>query len=191
MISNYELRIANWRSQCRVERAIRNPQSAIRNGFTLVEVMAVVLIIAVAAAAVTLRVQRPLRNAQMADVIGAIGQFDFTTRSAAQSQDRPLRMVMDLGGGSVSLTDADGKALTDAAVRMPEGFALARVLVRAQSATGGSMTIPCSAAGYTPTYAVNITGGGASRWLVVAGLTGQVLEVENEAKASQLVQAAK
>ena len=59
--------------------------SASRRGFTLIELTVVLLIVAILAGVVTLRLQGPLHRAEMRDVIERIAFFDHLTRVHAAS----------------------------------------------------------------------------------------------------------
>ena len=158
--------------------------------FTLVELTVVLVIIAIAAAAVTLRTQGPLRQARMRDVVGAIAHAERTTRSAASEQDRAFQLVVDLSDGRVSRSRAQGRPAGTALVQLPQGFRVGAVLMRRRDVSGGSVSIPVSRRGLTPTYAVLIDGGQQRQWLVFAGLTGEMVEVDREEDARRAVRTA-
>ena len=158
-------------------------------GFTLIELTIVLLIMAIVAAAVTLRLHTPLRHAELRDVAGAVAQYDRTTRLAAREQDRPLRMVVGLSSRRISRTDERGRA-TGAPLALPGRVAIEQLIVRTQTAHEGEVGISCSRLGFTPTYAMRLGAGGMHRWIVVVGLTGEAVEVDNEDQARQILEAA-
>lgn len=151
-----------------------------RGGFTMMEMVVVVLILGVIAAAVTLRVQGPLTSAKTADVVGAVVDFDRTTRSAARSQNRPLCMVLTVSEGKLARTDETGTTPAGGTLQLPEGFRLTRARVRQEDCPAGQATIRYSRQGLTPSYAVRVEGPAGGQWLVVAGATGDVVQVNNE-----------
>jgi type II secretory pathway pseudopilin PulG len=147
----------------------------------MIELTAVLLILAVGAAAVVLHVEGPARRARMEDVVGQFRQFDRLARSYARRQDRALRLVVDLAAGQIRRTDERGTEEPFPPLALPDGYGIARLLVRQQSATSGSVSITCSRLGLTPSYAVLLTGpAGQQKWIVVAGLTGQNQEMGTE-----------
>ena len=159
-----------------------------RQAFTLAELTVVLTIIAVVAAAVTLRIQGPLGRARQRDVVESIGAFDHTTRVAAREQDRPLRLVIDAEAGELRRADGDGRLLESGRLRLPDGFRFERLLLRgadADAGFAGVSMVPCSRHGLTPSYALLLDCGGVRRWLLVAGLTGTVVEVADEDEARQ------
>lgn len=159
-----------------------------KRAFSLIELTAVILILAIVAAAVALRVQTPMRHARLGDATGAIGQFDRMTRRAAREQDRPLRMVVALPAWRLSRTDERGRATSPPMV-LPSGTIIEQLLVRDQSAASAEVAISCSRLGLTPTYAMLVSSGGERRWIVVAGLTGEVVEVKSEQEVHEIIEA--
>jgi hypothetical protein len=149
----------------------------------------VLLTLAIIAAAVVLRMQTPLRHAQMTDVMDAVSAFDRIARDAACQQDRPLRIVMYPGAGKIKLADDRGHLLPVAPLTMPDGFKIVRVLVRNQDYGGRDIAICCSPLGHSPTYALEISSGVARQWVVVAGLTGQTTSITNEDEARNILAA--
>ncbi len=158
-----------------------------RSAFSLIELTVVLLILAISAAAVTLRIQRPLGTARMRDLTDAIGHFDRLTRVSAQEQDRPLRIVADLSEGTLRRTDDRGRSLETRPLRVPKGFEIRRALVRGRETERGEVIIPCSRRGLTPSYALLVVGGGRQQWVVVAGLTGELVEVGSEKQVREIL----
>lgn len=153
----------------------------IRNkGFTLIELSVVLLIIGIAAAVVALRMDGPLRRAEMADVIGEIRRFDHLSREYAKEHDKRLLLTFDLTDGKLSRTDEDMADVGEPVV-LPDGFYISRMAVGKDDVGSGIMTIGCSEQGFTQSYALLVGHtSGRRQWLVFAGMTGNVLEPDND-----------
>ena len=160
------------------------------SGFTLVELTMVLLIIAIVSAAVVLRVQGPLNRARQREVVEMIGQFDLTTRAAARQQDRPLQMLVDMSAGELRRTDGEGRELKVVPLRLPGDFRIETVLIRGAGSSDRRAVVPFSRQGLTPSYALALVHGDTRRWLLVAGLTGIVVEVSDEREAQAALAAA-
>ncbi len=155
-------------------------------GFSLIELAAVLLIVAVAAAAVTLRTEGPLRRARMRDVTGHLAEFDSLTRVYARQHDRPLRLVVDLATGRISRSDERGNRI-GTSYELPSGCTIARLVVPSEDITVGSMAISCSRGGFTPSYAMLIEdGSGRRQWLLWAGLTGELVRIDDEKEVEDI-----
>jgi prepilin-type N-terminal cleavage/methylation domain-containing protein len=161
-----------------------------RGAFTMIELSVVVLIMAIAAAAVTLNVRKYLGGARMDDATGAIAEFDRTTRTAAIAQNRPLRLVIGLTDGKIARADQAGHPLPGSGFALPGTVHISRLLLRGRDMREGETAISCSRAGLTPTYAMELDDGGRRQWLIVAGMTGQVVKVDSENDAKEILAAA-
>ena len=160
-------------------------------GFSLVELIAVLLIISIVAGAVMLRVQGPLHSTQMRDVIDQVRNFDLPTRSYALEQDRPVHLVVDLAAGELSRTDTQGTQLLGEPLKLPLGCRIARLLVRGEDVSTGSIAIGFSRLGLSPSYAVLLEGPGNRRqWILVAGLSGEIVEIDDEQEVQNILDAA-
>lgn len=151
-----------------------------KKGFTLIELSVVLVVMSVAAAVVVLRIDGPLRRAEMSDVIGKIKHFDHLSRTYAKEHDKRLLLTFNLTDGRLSRTDED---MYDAGepVVLPDGFYISRLAVGNEDIDSGVMTICCSEQGFTQSYALLIEHtSGRQQWLVFAGMTGNVLEPDND-----------
>lgn len=149
-------------------------------GFTLIELMAVLLILSVVLAAATLRVQGPLSQSRMANAVDKVSFFDAMARQYAVAQDVSLRMVFDLDEGTFYRTDAEGTERLGAAMALPAGFEIAKVRIGREEQTG-TVEVPLSRKGFSPSYALMISGpDGATKWLLFAGLTDRMMELDDE-----------
>ena len=150
-------------------------------GFTLIELVAVLAIMALTAAAVALDIRGPLRRIGMRSCLDEVVAFDRLTRTYAQEQDRAVQVMVDLGAGRLRRTDEEGRADLGTPVEVPAPYRLARLRLAGQDIRWGTAALACSPQGLTPTWAILVEGpGNRRRWAVFAGLSGQVLETEND-----------
>jgi prepilin-type N-terminal cleavage/methylation domain-containing protein len=162
-----------------------------RRAFSLVEVMVVLLILAIVAGAVVLRFEGPVSQTRLRDVVDQVAAFDALSRARAQQQDLPVHVVVDAARGQ--MTWARGKATQDfrPAIQLPTGFAIGQVAVLGRPAESGVVDIPFSRLGLSPSYALRLDGpNGRQQWVLVAGLTGQLLEVSDEKEVGDIFAAA-
>jgi prepilin-type N-terminal cleavage/methylation domain-containing protein len=161
-----------------------------RRAFSLVELSVVLTIAGIIAGAVALRLEGPLRKARLADALSAIRDYDLTTRAAARNQDRPLRMDMDPSGGQLKRCDDQGLPCGGPPLALPTACRIERLVLGGAGAPGQNTTIRCSRRGLTPTYAFLLRAQEGRQWVVVAGLTGQQVLVENEQDVNEILAAA-
>lgn len=163
-----------------------------RLGFTLVEVMAVAVVMALLAGAAALTFTGPLRRATAREAVDRIASFDESCRRYATRFDRDAEMVFSLADGTMALRLVGAARGGPQPARLPSGVRFNRVRVageRGRNAAFGEVSVPCSSLGTGVTYAVELTGPGFDRWLVVAGLGGGVTEVSDEREVDRILAA--
>jgi prepilin-type N-terminal cleavage/methylation domain-containing protein len=151
-------------------------------GFTLLEMIVVLALIAVLAAATLVSLGR--RSGLADESAQAMADYDRLAREWSRRFGRPNRVVFDLDRGRVRRAaaglDGEGDARPPAALRLPDGSRIARLMLAGRSHDAGEVAIGVSPRGQTRSYAVLLEGrGGERRWLVVAGLTGRPTAVDD------------
>ena len=149
--------------------------------FTLIEVTAVLVLMAVLAGTATLALAGPRARAAAAEAVDQLAFADEAVRQAALSGDRPQTLVIDMAVGRLSrATDAAAGATL---AELPAGVRVTRVLLGADVTDSGEARVTVSAGGLSSSYAVGLSTPAGPRWVVVAGLTGQVSTVPDAAAA--------
>jgi prepilin-type N-terminal cleavage/methylation domain-containing protein len=155
-----------------------------RQGFTLIELMAVVVIMALLTSAAAFSFSDALRAARFSEAQQLIRGLDASARLSARGSGAEVAIVFDLDEGKLSRREKgrDGPASYEA--WLPASYKIDRVRVGNQISSEGEVAIVVSASGIGRTYAVRLAGPGSQRWLLFAGLTGQItqVEVENESQ---------
>lgn len=148
-------------------------------GFSLIELTVVLLVLAILAAIVAIKLEGPAGQARMSDVTDRIGAMDSTVRGIAETRDEPLRLVIDLDEGRLHATDGRGRDDVGSPCVLPDRFRVGAVRTRGGERTAGTVDIPVSRLGLTPTYALRLEGpGGRKQWILVAGLSGERVEID-------------
>lgn len=157
--------------------------SARLTGFTLLELMAVLVIIAILSGAVVLTMAGRLRSARMADVVAKLQDLDRWTRYDARRFARPANLAFDFERG-VACRDAGQRSRI---VTLPPGYSLVGLRDSRGMFRGGETQIECSADGRTNSYALAIAGPDHSEaWIVFAGLTGERTLAKDEAEVDAI-----
>ena len=147
--------------------------------FTLMEMLLTVALAAVLATVAAVSLAGAARSARARDAAGQVAHYDRLTREAARRFGRPVRLTFDLDRGTLrrSALDAEYESARGgpSPLHLPGGARIARLVSAGRDATTGSVSLPCSERGQTPSYAVLVAGdAGERQWLIVAGLTGNV-----------------
>jgi prepilin-type N-terminal cleavage/methylation domain-containing protein len=149
-----------------------------RRAFTLVELMAAVLILALLSTAAALSFSHPLAAARLADACRELQRFDASARELGRATGKPVRMMLSLSDDVLIRRQGGGSA--DAArVPMPAGVHLAELRIGGESFTAGEVEVDASPVGWTRTYAVRLVGHSGERWMLFAGVSGQATRVSD------------
>jgi len=156
-------------------RACRTP------GFTLIELTAVLLVMGLAAGAVALSLG-PARGAgRMEDAADRLADLDGRTRQRAIRSGKAVQLVFDLPANRIFTRAGETKDETPLeGLDLGGGVSLGKVVLAGGSTGRGPVAIWCSPRGLAPTYAVRLDRSGRSAWLLVAGMTGQVVRTDDE-----------
>jgi prepilin-type N-terminal cleavage/methylation domain-containing protein len=154
-------------------------------GFTLIEVMAVMLILALLSAAAAWSFARPLARARAAEAVELLTSFDASSRLAARRFGRTVEMRFDLADGTLQRLEG-GEVVYRGT--LPRGFGIEQLRTAEDVRDAGEGTIECSRLSLSPSYAIKLVGpGGFERWLVVAGLSGQVTSARDESDVEAIL----
>jgi prepilin-type N-terminal cleavage/methylation domain-containing protein len=155
---------------------------SVRNSaFSLIEITVVILVLAIVAGSVALRMGGTVRRARMGDVVGQVEQFDRLARLHAREHDRPLRLVVDMSAGTIKRTDPRGRDEPCPPLVLPDDCRIARLWIKGQAVESGSVSITCSRLGLTPSYALLLEGpAGQRKRLLAAGLSGRFVEPNSD-----------
>jgi prepilin-type N-terminal cleavage/methylation domain-containing protein len=158
-----------------------------RRAFTLIEVVACValLVILCMIAGVSLRGRQ--RAAGMDLAVEQIRFADAQARERARRTGREVHLRFDLErGGEVLLESSDGAER----IALPDGCRATRAYSAGRATRGREISITCSGAGYTPSYAVLVETEGnerQQRWILFAGLTGAMRTVADERTVDEIL----
>ncbi|QDT08811.1 prepilin-type N-terminal cleavage/methylation domain-containing protein [Planctomycetes bacterium K23_9] len=157
-----------------------------RNGFTLIEMVVVVLLLAVISGVGFLSVRSTLAQASLQHVVSQIIALDAQERAAARSNPAGGRMQV--------LSDHELRCrLSNRSVRIAGDLSISRLLRLTPSATLQDVAeISFFLSGNSPTYAVEITDAKDVRsWVVVLGTSGQAFPVASEVELLAMVSASR
>ncbi len=161
-----------------------------RKAFSLIELTVVLLIVGIAASAVALRVAAPMKAANMDDACRRARQFDELTRSYCRGQGRPVVMEFTADGKRIRRLNTAGESVGGECELGDDLTITAVLLAGTESYPAGNVRVACSSLGFAPTYAMLIEGPGRQRrWLIFAGLTGEVTETTDDAQVRGILEA--
>ena len=145
-------------------------------GFTLIELTVVLLIMGIIAAIVTLKISGPVSQVKLQDVAERIKRFDVHTRSYARQHGKALRVDVDLSKNCISRWDNAGNQIGQP-LKLPSNFSIEKCQVASQQQVRNATLLKYSSQGMTH-----------SKWILVVGLTGELVELENEQNVQKIME---
>ena len=159
-----------------------------RRGFTLVELLVVIAILGIISATAAVRLSGVMQGARLQWAISQIKSADQNARSHAAARGKPTVLVINLDRAKlqprwgVSEKEARGIAIG-------QGIALTRFKTATRVSHSGEVTVTYSPQGASETFAIEVSGRAQPKWLLFAGRTGQVTEIEGEAAINDIFEA--
>jgi len=142
--------------------------------------MAVIVIIGLLSTGAVMTFSRPLAASRAQEALGQVRALDSSARQFARRFNRPLEIVFDLSNQTVARRERDRVVFQ---ASLPRGCRIEEVRFATRSESIGEVSVECSGAGLSKSYAVHLVGSQLDQWLVFAGLSGQVSQLQD---ASQL-----
>src|SRR5262245_47148217 len=155
-----------------------------RCGFTLIEVMTVVIIMALLATAAALSFTRPLAAARARDAEDQVRALDASARQFARRFGRPVEIILDLANSTLARRERDMIVFQ---TKLPHGCRIDEVRFSGRSETLGEVAVECSGAGLSRSYAAHLVGPQLDLWLIFAGLSGQVTQVSDVSQVDAIL----
>ena len=161
-------------------RAVARGSSRV-GGFTLIEVLAVVVVLGILASLVAIKVNGHVQRARLVQAADQLAVLDRRARDEARQRSVPLQLQIDTDRGVARIRSrqsaADG---TTPRVVASGSVSFADVRLSGNRPVHDG-TLDVSSLGQSETYAVRLSApDGAALWLVTLGLSGQHLRLESE-----------
>lgn len=157
-----------------------------RTGFSLIELMVVLTIVSIVVGAVAMKWSAAFEGVNFESTVDRIVNFDYQTRRHAMSAGKPCTIRFDLEENEMVATRwSNGEEyLTRFHTAEPIEFGLGGTNVSKNS--GNPFEVEVSKQGASSTYFLEISHGQKSRWIMIAGGSGQVNEYENKTAISKV-----
>jgi prepilin-type N-terminal cleavage/methylation domain-containing protein len=162
-------------------------QPCVRPALTLIELMVVLALMAFVAATATVTLTSRLSLASLNQGVSLWEFTDSQVRQQARRKGRRFALRIDIGSNQFSLTDSSNSDEKLILRSLGRGNAITRYRSATREVAYGPLQIEYSDEGTTETFAIEITGGRGVRWIVLAGITGQAIEVSDEKEVEAIL----
>ena len=155
------------------------------------ELMIAVLLLALLTSAAMLSFSGPIRLARAHEAVEQVRSFDASARDAARRSGHGVRIVFDLAAGTIGRREGPELETLQCQTTLPPGYRVTELRVAGQTLSDGLALIDVSMLGMSRSYAIHVTGQEFDQWMIIAGLSGEISQVQDErAMASLLDKAA-
>lgn len=150
-------------------------------GFTLVEMLVVIVVLALLAAVVAVR-WSGVHHGAVAEAARSKLQFtDQHLRQFTRSRRQPGLLAFDLEKHRIGKQRSAGDSHGLQWEPLGTGIRIETFRVGIEKPTQRQIEIPVDAAGQTPTYGLHLVGPGKREaWLIFAGISGQMTELKDQ-----------
>ena len=160
------------------------------SAFTLIESLIAVVLLGIISTAAAFAFRSSLQRASSTDAITQIKYLDSTSRQRAQRFNQPVDLIFDLTNSTLYRRDGSKRNDESLSASLPRGFAIDQINIAGQSTFNGEISLACSSAGLTPSYALHLIGPNFNQWLLFAGLSGQLTLINDESTVQDILAAA-
>jgi prepilin-type N-terminal cleavage/methylation domain-containing protein len=157
------------------------------SAFTLIESLIAVVLLGIISTAAALTFRSSLQSASSTDAISQIKYLDSSARQRAQRFNQPVDLIFDLTNSTLSRREGSKRNDESFTASLPRGFSIDQINISGQSAFNGQISLTCSAAGLTPSYALHLVGPNFDQWLLFAGLSGQMTVIKDEESVQDIL----
>jgi prepilin-type N-terminal cleavage/methylation domain-containing protein len=155
-----------------------------RRAFTLIETVAVLVILGMIAGLAVVSLQGHVKKARFQQALEQLDQADRFARSLARKESLPHELTFDFAKNHISLGWLPVGSTFIKPIRtwrLPTGVKLAELKAHAGSQTRSKGKINIASNGTTPMYAVKLRQGTQlSKWWVCLGFSGQTIRIDKD-----------
>jgi len=149
-------------------------------GFTLIETMLAVLLLAMLTSAAALTFSKPIAIARAGDAIEQLRSFDSTARRAAVAGGQTVRILFQVSTGNIQRRDGADLSNIRYSSALPAGCRFDQIRIGAELLSSGEIPLDISAQGLSRSYALHVISPQTNQWIVFAGMTGEIKQVPDE-----------
>jgi prepilin-type N-terminal cleavage/methylation domain-containing protein len=153
-----------------------NAKRFTRHAFTMIELLVVMMLIAILSTSVALSLRPFLIRYSLSRATQQIAMNDAVARATARRLNQPAIVSLDKAARRVAFQCGEVVRRYE----LPKNVTIDQFL-------GAVTEIPIEPDGRSPSYAVAVAIGESTRWMVIAGGSGQSMSVENASAARELV----
>ena len=142
----------------------------------MIELVVVIVILAILSSLTVYSLGGTMDQYQLSRAAETIEIFDARARRDARTRQHPLQASIERSRGRLTISRIGTGDRTT--FRLPSRVKIKQIRMRRQVTSGSRIDIDINSSGQSRTYAIQLERGKASRWLVVLGFSGQVIQLD-------------
>ena len=150
----------------------RKTHRSVRYGFSLIELIVVLILMALMAALATTSARGYIVRSRLTRAAEVVEQFDIALRREAHRRRRTTTGLIDRSGSRLIVRQRDRK---DRVFQLPREVELTAIRFSQSTAGRRPGNIQVNSSGVSLSYALRLSADQADRWILIAGGTGQVV----------------
>lgn len=160
--------------------------------FSLLELIVVVVIVALISAAVAVQWSGVHHKAVRSSAVARLESLDQHLRSFARTNRTGCQLSVEIGSSKIRKSYHERRGTNPSPESLGRGIRIARIESTVDISTAKQVLIPFWPDGSSASYGIELTGPGSSKqWLVFAGISGQLTQLETEGDFDALWQSIK
>ncbi|WP_286177523.1 type II secretion system protein [Rhodopirellula sp. JC639] len=154
-------------------RAINEFATQCNRGFSLIELIVVLVLTAILASLTTFSLRGVIVRQRLGRAVEVVKQFDTALRRAARHQRRQVAAVIDRGRGRLTI-DPSGESMRT--FTLPRQVSIDTIRFGPVPASRSGAQVTADPDGSTSSYALRLTTGDSGHWIFLAGGSGQIVD---------------
>jgi len=155
------------------------------HGFTLLELVIVFIILGVLSAIAMTSLAGRIGNYQLTQATEIVGRVDAHARRKASSQRKPVSTSVARLANLLRVGSPQDPAARS--FRLPKGVRIGETRFRQQTIATTDFDIRYNQYGISPSYAMKLTRGSQSRWIIVLGGSGQIIQANGAKEVNDIL----
>jgi Tfp pilus assembly protein FimT len=149
----------------------------------MIELVVVMVIVSLLATLAMLSFGGTMDRYRLSCAAETVEMFDAHARRDASRLRKPIQATIERDRNRLVIRSRG----EDTLFPLPRGVEIKQIRVRRRVTTGRDFEIQFNNEGSSPTYALELARGTMSRWLVVLGISGQVIALDNEGEVNAIL----
>ena len=160
-------------------------QGKLRQGFTLLELVIVFVILGILSTIAITSLAGRVGNYQLTQATEIIGRADALARRQASHQRQPVNTSVARLSNLLRVSMSPKSSIRS--FKLPKGVSIGETKFRQQTVATSNFDIRYNRYGISPSYAIKLIRGSQSRWIIVLGASGQIIQTNQSEEVNEIL----